>query len=180
MKDKERTKREGERMHLAIAISFVFAFLLFGDLKDMRKYEASMFYIIMVNLFYVVLCADYPIWKYTPHFIESQLITDCLYIFIVMPLTAYFFLKYLPNENNVWIIIFHMLRWAIPYFVIEWIMIKYTLLTYHNGWTLGWSAIFYCFMFSLILLHHFRRLEAYLVSIIFIQFLIMFFKVPIK
>ena len=176
---KKKREWEGENcVHILVTTSFIVAFFVLGKINEVKKYEGTIMYVIIVNLFYFFLCGNFWMWQYKPHIFLDQFTTDLLYIFIVMPMCTYFFLKYAPQFNCIKKILIHMFKWSILFFITEWIYFEYGAIIYDHGWNLFWSAIFYIFMFPLIYLHHYKRTFAYIISVLFVLFLINYFKVP--
>jgi len=52
--------------------------------------------------------------------------------------------------------------------------------SYHNNWNIGYSIIFNCLMFPILILHYKKPLLAFLVCSILAFLLMAFFEIPIK
>src|SRR5699024_1080922 len=108
------------------------------------------------------LTSTYPLWRMQPEFGLSFIIFFTLYIFIVYPCTVLLFLTNYPNTPMKRI--FHIIKWAMIYFGVEWIGSMLGRITYENAWNLGWSFLFILTMFPMLRLHYKKPGVAYLVS----------------
>jgi hypothetical protein len=76
--------------------------------------------------------------------------------------------------------IIHYVKWIGVYIGMEYIYYLLGLITFDNGWHLGWSFLFLCMMFPLFRLHHINPLVAYLISIPIVLIIIWFFNIPVN
>jgi hypothetical protein len=86
---------------------------------------------------------------YLPHF-PKKLIRQVLYIFL----------------------------WVSLYTMVEILSFRLGFFSYHNGWSIGWSFLFNCFMFSILWIHHKRPLAAIGIAFVAAVVMLTYFQVP--
>jgi hypothetical protein len=164
-------------MHIAITIWAVLAAWRWGDRKNWRKYHSTMLYMPLMNFLYYYFCSDHLLWEMIPDLGLSAIILRLLYTFIVFPCTVLVFLSNYPHTFKQQCI--HYLKWIVIYVGVELIGGIFGRITYHNGWNLGWSALFISVMFPMLRLHYKKPVIAYFISIIIIILLLSFFDVTL-
>jgi hypothetical protein len=63
--------------------------------------------------------------------------------------------------------------------LVEWMLYHFDGIAYYHDWGLGWSFMFYLTMYPMLMLHHFKQVWAYLLSIGFIYFYILYFHINV-
>lgn len=165
-------------MHVLTAVVVAFAVWRFGDWKGWQKYHSTMLYFIFGNVMYLFLTAGYSLWSLKADFASNYIFTELLYMFIVLPGTALLYLSKMPVSTKGRIK--HIIKWIVLYAAIEGVYAYATdSIQYDNGWHLGWSLLFDCVMFPMLLLHYKKPLLSYLISFPIAMFLIWYFKVPV-
>jgi len=165
-------------MHVAMTGVVLFALWRWADLPRWRRYHASMLYFSASNLFYLYLCRDVPLWtlvadRSVPH----PAATTAIYNFFIYPACVLLFLSRAPRRRSaaLWL---HVAKWVALFFVLEALYLKLGLMIHDNGWSLGWSLLFDCIMFPMLLLHSRRPLLAYALSALNVIGWLLLFDVP--
>jgi ABC-type multidrug transport system permease subunit len=165
-------------MHYAIALFGIFACWKWGDLGKWRSYLPTLLYIAAANLTYSYLTGDRRLWQFENHLpIHDRKIIDLLYFFIIDPAIAFVFLSKRPDKPRslLWV----LPLWTIGFTILEYIVYLLRGITYHNGWTLGWSLLFYAIMFPMLMLHDRKPLLAYVLSVAMTAFYMKVFEIPL-
>ena len=168
-------------MHLLLTIVLLcFAFWK-GNWRDWKKYIHTIFYVIICNLLYNLLCHDYMLWQYKADFLpDSHLVVELFYSFINLPAVTLLFLTFYPFYGPILKQIAFLAVWVISSFAVEYPFYKFERLLLRNGYQLWMDLLFYIAMYSLIRLHFTRPLLTYGVSAVIISFMLWYFKVPLK
>lgn len=166
-------------IHLFINGIFLFIFITLRGYRLTRKYHSTIMYIILVNLFYLVICRNYLMWNYENQKDMYEFLIEMLYAFIGLPISTFLFLYYCPQIKNRLKFFFHFLKWEAGYILVEGIMVRSEFIQYDNGWNFMWSILFVFVMFPVLYIHHKKTSLAYAISVVFICFLLWYFKVPI-
>jgi hypothetical protein len=163
-------------MHLIITIWIIVAVWYFGERKQFPKTHATMLYMSGMNLLYLVLTAEYPLWRIQPEFGIPNALIVILYSFVIFPATIFLFLSRFPQTRIQKIL--HICKWIFIYFIVEWIGSLFGRITYQHGWHLGWSFLFLLVMFPMLVFHSRKPIWAYAVSLVVIAVLMHLFNVP--
>lgn len=147
----------------------------YGDWINWNKYYPTVLYFIIGDLVYNFLTYNLPLWKYEPSIMNSTL-ADLLIAVVVFPSTVLLFLPYLPDKITQQII--YIAKWVAIYSTVEWIYYNLGFISYHNGWNIGWSIVFYFIMFSLLWLHYKRPLWAWPISMALAFLTLYIFGIP--
>ncbi|WP_409299912.1 CBO0543 family protein [Peribacillus sp. SCS-155] len=165
-------------MHVAITILTVLASFKWGNWKEWKKYHASMFFIATGGLLYEYMVKDYTLWKFHPDFLFNHDMTVIIYALITMPVSIFLFLQHFPKEWSRRVA--YIFLWSGIYIAVEWLLLKFDRISYQNGWHFWYSYFFDLMMFSIIALHQYHPILAYILSIFIIFFLLGHFNVPFK
>jgi len=153
-----------------------------GDWRNWKKYQATILYMMYFSAIYEILCSDYPMWQFEydrsiPFLVNHSLISIVLSI-VLYPSVILIFLGRYPNgplkKQLQWHILFVFL-----FSLSEFLMVKGHKITYHNGWTFGWSIFFNINTFFMLIVHYKRPLLAWILSIFFVLFYVYYFQVPL-
>ncbi|ALX47257.1 CBO0543 family protein [Lentibacillus amyloliquefaciens] len=163
-------------MHIFVAILFMLASWRWADWTRFHQFHATMVYIAAMNLLYFFFTSDYHLWTFHSNISIPGHVLDLLHTFIVLPCTAMIFLSNFPDAffRN----IIYTAKWALIFLLCEWGGYSLDLIEYHNGWSLGWSALFLLVMFPMLRMHYNRPFIAYGLSIGIIAVLLTLFNVP--
>lgn len=165
-----------------VFMSFFISAFIWGDLKNWKKYYSTILFTLLCSLYYDVLYSDNPLWRLEPIppldkiLFNNTLISLALAFFVLIP-TALIFLSNYPSGK---IQILYFIFWVIIYSIIELIMFKNRAITYHNGWSLGWSFFSDLFIFSLIRMHFLYPLIGWGLAILSGGFIWIMFGFPMK
>jgi hypothetical protein len=168
-------------MHILLALMVFILSLKWGDLKNIGKYGFTIYYVIICNLLYYVICDDHLLWKYRPDlFMGNHLMVDLIYTFLILPGATFLFLSNFPNQHKMNKPILYILKWVIVMLSIELLFLITGRLILQNGYEYWMEFIFYPVMFGMIYLHHKKPLLSYVFSVSIICFMVWVFNVPIK
>lgn len=165
-------------MHIAITILTIMASIKWGDWKNWREYHASMFFISTGGLLYEYIVQENSLWKFHPDFLYGHAMVVIVYAVITMPISIFLFLSNFPEKKLQRLI--YIFIWSGIYISSEWVLYVFDRISYQNGWTIWYSFLFDIIMFSVIALHHFKPIRAYIISVLIIVFLISYFEIPFK
>ena len=175
--------QEEDTMNALYTLVWLFALWKWGDWKNWNKYYPTFLFLLLGDFLYQYLLSDfYPMWKYNPQGIDDNIgLTHTHIAFTIMfvkyPATILIYLSKFP-ENNKIKQIFYVGAWVLLYILNELNDLKFNLIKYDHGWSIWWSLLFNCVMFSILRIHYVKPLLAWLLSIIFILFLWKVFEVP--
>lgn len=168
-------------MHLILAICLFFFALWKGNWREWEKYTHTIFYVIICNLLYNVLCQDHLLWEYNPDFLpESHVLVDIIYSFISLPALTLLFLTFYPYSKPISKQIRYLLIWVISSLAVEYPFIHYERLVLNHGYKYWMDFFFYIVMYGMIRLHYSRPFLTYGISVLIISFMLWYFNVPIK
>jgi hypothetical protein len=167
-------------MHILLAICVFVLSLTRGDLKNIEKYSLTIYYVIICNLLYNVICYDYLLWKYKSDiFKASHLTVDLLYTFIGLPGITFLFLSHFPSLQQRVKPFIYILKWVGFALLLELLYIKTGRLVLQNGYEYWMEFFFYPVMFGMVYLHQKKPLISYIFSVIIICFMVWYFDVPL-
>ncbi|WP_423410801.1 CBO0543 family protein [Heyndrickxia sp. MSNUG] len=137
-------------------------------------------YIALGNLTYNFLCASHWLWQLSPDikWLNHSLL-EMSYTFITFPITTLMFLARYPEGQGLQRILRHYLFWIVLYAGVEIILLMRGNIIYKYGWSLGWSILFDCIMFSFLRLHHKKPLLTLIISVPMAIFWILYFVIPV-
>lgn len=166
-------------MRVILVIGFVIATWRFGDWRNWQKYHPTILYFTLGGLLYNVVLHHYLMWQYAPDgIIPNHTLSAVALALIVFPCTVLLYLPFIPKTTAGKVM--HILKWGAIYAVIEFIMWRTGLITYHNGWSYVTSALFDFGIFVMLLIHQTRPLLAYVLSFVIVICLMLIYKVPIN
>lgn len=157
-------------MHIILVIMVLSFSIVKGDWKNWQTYYPTMLYISLGSFLYEFIAhSNFHLWEFRESFVAHNLMNiHFMHNLIINPLVAFVFLSNYPNRQKEQII--YMLKWIMIFLFVEWISKYFEILSYHNGWNFGWSALFVIIMFPMVRLHHVRTFRALLLSILFAVF----------
>ncbi|QOR67696.1 hypothetical protein IM538_06060 [Cytobacillus suaedae] len=165
-------------MHVGITIAVLLVVYWKADWRNWKHYHPTLLYVVICNLLYNFLCAEYLLWKYNPDFFFNHNSVEIAYSFIVLPGVALLVLSGYPYETNFKKQTIYIVKWVVLSLLVESIVVATGFLEFNRGWKYWMEIPFYLVMYSLIRLHHTKPLLTYLFSIIIIVFLMNAFDVP--
>ncbi|WP_223702409.1 CBO0543 family protein [Sutcliffiella deserti] len=165
-------------MHILITILAILAAWRWADWSRFSAFHATILYMSAMDLLYLVLTVDDPLWILKSNIGVPHTIVTLLYTFVVFPSTVMLFLSNYPDIP--FKKLFHYAKWIFIYIGVEWIGYLTGAIYYKNSWTLGWSLLFLIVMFPMLRLHFKKPILSYLLSFFIIVFLLYWFQVPLK
>lgn len=162
-------------MHLVLVVIVILTSIRFADWKNWERYYPTMLYVSTSGLLYKYFAhSQFHLWKIEPSWIiNTHSLADIVHTFIINPLAAFMYLSNLKIGFLKEVI--HILKWAIIGISFEWIFWKFGLISFHHGWSLLWSFVFYCTMFAMLKLHFKHKIWALVLSIFFTLFYLIVF-----
>lgn len=168
-------------MHLLLSIILIILIIWRGKWRVLEKYNITIFYVITCNLLYNVLCQKKMLWQYKPDVLPtSHVLVELIYTFINLPAITLLFLSSYPFSKALRKQIGYIALWVAGSLIIEFPFYKMGRLFLKNGYVYWMEPFFYITMYSLIRLHHTRRLLTYGLSFIVTIFLLIVFHIPLK
>lgn len=168
-------------MHILLAAMILVIAYFKVDIKDIRKYGLTLYYIITCNLLYNILCHDHLLWKYKPDLLpETHLLIDLIYTFIILPTVALLYLSHFPFNKGKQKGFIYISKWVAVSLILEFVYLKMGRIELQNGYEYWMEFLFYPTMYGMLRLHPSRPLLTYILSFIIILFFILVFDVPIK
>lgn len=162
-------------MILFTDLAFLAVAIMTGAIKHWQKYYATVLFVSFSNLLYNLICKDYLTWSFHPDFLLNRTSVEVLNSLVLLPSVTILYLYFFPKDaQKVYI---YYLGWIALFFTAEYIWFLYSRISYHRGWNLVWSIVFYFAMFLVIRLHHTSRAKAILFSFAFVVFLLTTFKI---
>lgn len=162
---------------IIICLIMVVAACKFGQWRNWKSYYPTILYFIIGNLVYAVISIEYPLWNFESNLL-SKTFSNLVINFIFFPSTIILYLTYMPTKLIKQIL--YIVLCTVVYTIIESIWYYTGCFSYHNGWNIGWSALFNSIMFPLLWLHYKKPLLVWPISFVVALLLLYFFKVPMK
>jgi hypothetical protein len=166
-------------MNLLIASVALIIGWKWGDWRNWEKYYPTILYMIICNFLYNILTYNYPMWLYNEALLPNHTMIEMVHSFVVFPVVVIIFLGRFPEKSN-GKQIEYILRWLLIFALVELLLVKFNLFSYHNGWSIWWSVLFNVGMFTLLRIHYKKPLLAWGISLFVVLFLMLFFEVPIN
>lgn len=161
-------------MNIILVVFVILISLLKGDWKNWEKYYPTMLYTSLASFLYEFIShSHFHLWELKKDSIFNLMNIHFVHNLIINPLIA---LVYLSNFPDILLKkITYIMKWILVFLVIEWIATRFGMLSYHNGWHFGWSALFVVIMFPMVRLHHLHKLWALLLSVLCALFYLIWF-----
>ena len=161
-------------MHTLFSTLLMIASLKWGDWKNFRQYYPTFLFFIVGDLSYQYLLYNKSMWQFHPILVDTFILPNHTIIsfskmILVYGATLSIFLGHFPQRRKkqiTWILL-----WVLVYSLFETVNLSIGGISHHNGWSLGWSLYFNILMFSVLGIHHFRPILAWILSGINILFL---------
>jgi hypothetical protein len=164
-------------MILLLACLFVLACYKWGDCKNWRSYYPTMLFLIAGDLLYLYVSSAKPLWHYTAKLFSSTL-TTLIVALIIYPCTVLLFIPTFNQLRSWGKKIVYIVIWVGLYFGLELLALKYDYMQHYNGWNLGYSLIFDCLLFPLLIIHQKRAPVAWLLAGFIGVGITFYFKLP--
>ena len=167
-------------MHLVFTLLMIFAAFRWGDWRNWKHYQASMFYVATGGLLYEYLTRTYTLWKFHADILYNEQIVVSIYALITMPLSVLLFLSRYPVSKRALAKIRYYAVWIFIYIAGEFFLRHAGYISYENGWTFWYSLLFDIMMFPMIRLHYIKPGPALILSVGITVFLMLWFGVPME
>ncbi len=163
---------------IVIFAGFVFAAWRWGDWRNWEKYYSTILYFILISILQTLVTYDHYLWKFNPTpalpLLNNHFAITIAVSFVVFTCTTLIYLGNYPNNHHQY---WYILLWICFYTFIEIITIKAGLITYHHGWSLGWSIVVNLLTFPMLRLHLSRPLLTWVFTFIFFTVFCVIFNV---
>lgn len=134
-----------------------------GDWRNWRGYYPTVLYVIGVQLVVSILTYEYSLWYFRPAlFVPNHTVADFLIAFTNFPPITLLYLSRYPSQATLPKQLLYVLAWTVGQTGIEALFLLTGMLSYHNGWHLGWSMLLWFCAFLLMRLHALQPLWAWL------------------
>ncbi|MBN8210416.1 hypothetical protein JI666_16805 [Bacillus sp. NTK071] len=162
-------------MNLFLGLFVIFLSIWKGDWRNWEKYYPSMLYIALATFVYEYISHEhFLLWELQEDSFINRTNTHFVHNLIINPLSAFVYLSNFPTEGIVRMIIYNG-KWIIVFWIVECVASWMNIITYHNGWNLGWSLLFLTVMFPMVHLHHVNKRLALPLSVFFTVLLLFLF-----
>ncbi|WP_412176633.1 CBO0543 family protein [Bacillus sp. T3] len=165
-------------MYIIINILYLFAGFIWGDWRNWQRYYPTILFLIIGDFLYNFLLYKKSMWLFHDVFLPNHTIITVLAMVVSYSATVLIYLGRFPKDRKRRVYWFFM--WSGLYIMIEYVNSKLGFITYHNGWTFGWSIFFTFIIFTILPIHHRNPLIAWFLSIIIILVLLLSFDVKIS
>ncbi len=160
-------------MNIILAILIILLTFWKGDWRNWEKYYPSMLYIALSTFVYEFISHEkFLLWELEKGMFLNRMNVHFVQNLIINPLVVLVYLSNYPNMGNK---LRYNFQWVTMFWLIECIASYFDVITYHNGWNLGWSLLFIIIMFPMVRLHHVNKSLAVPLSIMFTVFLMVLF-----
>ncbi|WP_367759666.1 CBO0543 family protein [Ammoniphilus sp. 3BR4] len=134
-----------------------------------------------LDFFSSILTYEHSLWHFKKTFmIPNHTIADFFIAFTNFPLIVLLYLSRYPHRSRFLKQFAYISFWIFTWTLIEYIFLLTKMITFHNGWHIGFSFLLWCIMFIALRLHHTRPLWAWLICLGYSVFVISYFKIPIN
>lgn len=160
-------------MNLIIAILVILLAIWKGDWRNWEAYYPSMLYIALAAFVYEFISYDqFQLWQLEKGPFLNNMNAHFVHNLIINPFTIMVYLSNYPSEGKK---IWYNFRWIIIFWLVECLASWMKVITYHNGWNLGWSLLFTIMMFPMVRLHYVNKRLALPLSVFFTVLLLVMF-----
>nr|WP_281292949.1 CBO0543 family protein [Bacillus marasmi] len=149
-----------------------------GDWRNWRLYYPTILFLIIGDLLYNFLLYKKSMWLFHDLVLPNHTMITLLAMVVTYSATVLIYIGRFPNgwiKRGLW-----FLLWSGIFLTAEYFNFKFGFITYHNGWSYGWSVIFTAIIFIILPIHHRTPLLAWLLSIIIIVSLLLIFNIKIS
>lgn len=162
-----------------IILSMIFIYLCYkwGDWKNWRLYYPTMlFYIIGVLIEHTITNKN-KLWVIQGSF-WNDFLADNFIAYFIFPFIIIIFLSNYPPKIIIQTLYIFMFVFSLS--SIEYIAYVRKGISYHNGWTFGWSMLLYFGMFPLFRLHYKKPIMTWFIFFALVVGGMLYFKIPLS
>lgn len=165
-------------MYIVMNGLYLIAGYKWGDWRNWQKYYPTILFLIIGDFLYNFLLYNKSMWLFHDLILPNHTIITLSAMVISYAATVLIYLGKFPERwlnRLLW-----FLLWTGIFLVAEYVNSKLGFITYHNGWTFGWSILFTIIIFLILPIHHKKPLLAWLLSSIIIITLLLVFDIRLS
>lgn len=164
---------------LILTVSLLIVTRHYSDWKNWRTYYPTILFINLVSLFAYILTVDNPLWLYHETFVfPNRMIHEFRLVFFVFPAIILLYLTFYPYKTVMLKQLGYIILWVLPLSIVEVVFVLLKIITFHNGWNIGWSGVIWFIIFPVIAIHHKKPIWVWLICAVFSVFVINYFNLP--
>ncbi|WP_227940095.1 CBO0543 family protein [Alkalihalobacillus deserti] len=168
-------------MPLTLSILLPIVAWLFGDWRNWKKYYPTILFLSVASLIVFLLTHNYPLWKFHSSFLfPNRTLQELRLALFILPSICLLFLTFYKYKSRIIQLFFYITFWVVLLSVIETLLVKASILTYHNGWNIWWTVLFWYVSLPVIRLHHTNPFWAWLSVLVLTILSIVYFEIPIS
>jgi hypothetical protein len=161
-------------MHLILVIMVIIFSIIKGDWRNWETFYPTMLYISLgTSLYEFISHSHFHLWELQESSLLNLMNVHFVHNLLINPLLGFVYLSNYPSRPKKQTT--YTLKWILIFLLLEWVCYRFNLLSYHNGWHLGWSTLFIIIMFPMIRLHHVHKVWALILSIFVVSFYLVIF-----
>ncbi|TWI59902.1 CBO0543 family protein [Halalkalibacter nanhaiisediminis] len=165
-------------MHIALILFLIYLNIKSQTWKEIRKHAWGIVYVVFINSLYYYLFKEKKLWDLKDKRMKRNTLR-ALHLFIIMPLLILVFLSNMPQ--SLFKKAFHLMKWIFISLTFEFVGLKKAhAISFYHGWNLKWSSIIYVLMYTFSYLVTRMPIFTSVLSLGFIVFLLITFKIPIR
>ncbi|MBM7553483.1 CBO0543 family protein [Thalassobacillus pellis] len=164
-------------MHILLIMLLLLLNIKKKSWQKIRQCLPGITYVLFFNALYYLICRKSSFWEFQSPRANGTFLKK-IHFFIVMPLLVMAFLATFPKKLFEQAI--YIGKWVGISTFIEWAGIKFKAIVHQKGWTVGWSAMIYFFMYMFSAAVHKRPLLVMTLSFFMTAGMLYVFQVPIN
>ncbi|MDF2841572.1 MAG: hypothetical protein K0Q99_2344 [Clostridia bacterium] len=167
-------------MHFILIIASIIIAFKWGDWRNWRKYYSTILYFGFFDLIVNSVYHNMSLWihKSTLSIYIPHTIIGFTWIFIIYPAIVLVYLFHVPRDVKGKIL--YVIKWVVCFTIIECILYLVKGIEYHNNWTLFSSMLFNIGMFTILLVHHYKPMTAWLITFIMAIIFMLIYRIPLS
>lgn len=165
-------------MYILMNALYLAAGIRWGDWRNWQRYYPTILFFIVGDFLYNFLLYNKTMWLFHDVILPNHTTITLLSMAVSYTATVLIYLGRFPDgwlQRLLW-----FLLWCGIFLLGEYCNSKFGFITYHNGWSIGWSVLFTGIIFMILPLHHKNPLLAWGLSLVVIVSLLLIFDVPIS
>jgi hypothetical protein len=164
-------------MFLLLVCIFLATCYKWGDWKNWKYYYPTILFFIAGDYIEAFATSEKSLWEYSATVFSGE-VTHLITSLIIYPCSILLLLPLYP-KSGAGKKFMHIILWVFVFTVLEYIEIKFKILTYYNGWRFSYSVLFDCVMIPLLILHQRKPPLAWLGALIFGSIIGFVFQLPV-
>ncbi|MFD2671743.1 CBO0543 family protein [Marinicrinis sediminis] len=171
--------KEIRMIRIIALLIFIIVTYYRSDWRNWRTYHPTILLLIAGDYLANFLTYDHSLWE-LHSFFGGHTVNDLLLSVVLYPCTVLIFLTRFQQYKTWLPRVRYIVFWITLYSLIEWFASFWGGITYDHGWNLGWSVFINTVIFTIIPLHHYRPLVAYLMAVIIMVFITYTLDIPVN